>query len=100
MSSNLSRGRQNPVPLARRSYLGIEGASGVAEVLCVAEDEARQDLLLLDALQPQFEVLPGGGIVRLHVVTQQTEHLHGVLAQSLQMGVITGVLCFPVSLCK
>ena len=51
----------------------------MAEVLSVAEDEAGQDLLLLDALQTQLEVLPGVGVVRLHVVAQQAQHLHRVL---------------------
>lgn len=48
--------------------LGVEGAPRVAEVLGVAQDEAGQDLLLLDALQPQLQVLARAGVVRLHVV--------------------------------
>ena len=48
--------------------LGVEGAPRVAEVLCVTQDEAGQDLLFLDALQPQLEVLARPGVVRLHVV--------------------------------
>lgn len=40
----------------------------MAEVLGVTQDEAGQDLLFLDALEPQFEVLAGTGVFRLHVI--------------------------------
>lgn len=61
---------QSLTPVARRegTDLGVEGAARVAEVLVVAQDEAGQDLLLLDALQPQLQVLAWTGVVRLHVV--------------------------------
>ena len=58
----------------------------MAKVLCVAEDEAGQDLLLLNALQTQLEVLPGVGVVRLHIVAQQAQHLHCVLLRGQRSG--------------
>ena len=60
-------------------HLCVKGASSVTEVLSVAEEEAGQDLLLLNALQPQLQVLPGSSIICLHVVTQDAQHLHRVL---------------------
>lgn len=68
-----------PSPRFEGRHLRVEGASRVAEVLGRAEDEAGQDLLLLDALQPQFKVLSRTRVLRLHVVRKQAEHLHGVL---------------------
>lgn len=54
--------------LLRLTDLGVKGATRVAEVLGVTQDEAGQDLLFLDALEPQFEVLAGTGVFRLHVI--------------------------------
>lgn len=72
--------RKKPSASSRSTtYLRIEGAPGVAEVVGAAEDEAGQDLLLLDALQPQLQVLSGSGVVRLHVVAEQAQNLHRVL---------------------
>lgn len=66
----------------RTAYLRVEGAPGVAQVVGAAQDEAREDFFLLDALQPQLEVLPGTRVVSLHVVAQQAQNLHRVLQRS------------------
>lgn len=60
-------------------YLCVKGAPGVADVVGATEDKTREDFFLLDALQPQLQILPGTCIVRLHVVTQQAQYLHCVL---------------------
>lgn len=62
-----------------RLYLGIESAPRVAEVLAGAEDEAREDLLLLDTLEPQLQVLSWSCVVRLHVVREQSHNFHSLL---------------------
>lgn len=48
--------------------LGVESAPRVAQVLSITQDEARQDLLLLNALQTQLEVLAWPSIVRLRFI--------------------------------
>lgn len=66
---NYPRGQSlTPVAWREGTDLGVKSAPRVAEVLGVAQDEAGQDLLLLNALQPQLQVLAGAGVVRLHVV--------------------------------
>lgn len=54
--------------MVRLLYLGVKGAPRVAEILAVAEDEAGEDLLLLNALESQLQVLSWSRVVRLHVV--------------------------------
>lgn len=63
----------------RDTDLGVEGAPWVAEVLSITQDEARQDLLFLNALQPQLQVLTWPSIVCLHIIWQEAQHLHHML---------------------
>lgn len=60
-------------------YLCVKGATGVAEVVRATEDKTREDFFLLDALQPQLQILPRTCIVCLHVIAQQAQNLHSVL---------------------
>lgn len=67
----------------RRHYLCIKGATWVAEVVGAAEDEPGKDFFLLNAFQPQLQILSGTSVVSLHVVTQQAQNLHRVLQDRL-----------------
>lgn len=60
-------------------HLCVKGAAGVAQVVRAAENEARQDLLFLNALQPQLQIFPWTRIICLHVIAQQAQYLHCVL---------------------
>ena len=63
--------------------LSIKGAAWMTEVLSVAQNKARKDLLLLNSLQPQFEVFTRPSIIRLHIIWQETQHLHHMLQEAL-----------------
>lgn len=58
----------------------------MAEVVGAAEDKTREDFFLLNALQPQLQILPGTRVLRLHVVAQQAQHLHCVLQHTQKCG--------------
>lgn len=59
--------------------LGIKGASRMAQIVRAAQDKPRENLFFLYSFQPQLQVLPRRRIVRLHVVTEKAQYLHGVL---------------------
>lgn len=63
----------------RRPYLCVKGATWVAEVVGAAEDKPRKNFFLLDAFQPQLEILSRTSVIRLHIVAQQAQNLHRVL---------------------
>lgn len=59
--------------------LRVKRAPWVAQVLCIAQNEAREDLLLLYAFQSQLEIFTWLCVVRLHVIREQTQHFHHML---------------------